>query len=163
MRTYRLGRSVLIGLAMVAVPAMLATLAMQAACASASKVPVFGTWEITSYSSPGGAAAPASVPALAWVGVSASFERGDARFGEERCSAPKYTSRSLSAAEFQQEFRVPVTALGITGDPVIVYKVDCGTGWAGKADTFIVKSPTALVASWNGSFLEMVKTPAALK
>jgi hypothetical protein len=142
--------------------ALLAVFAIGTACASAPKLPVFGTWKVASYSAPGVSAQP-SVPALAWVGVSASFAPDDARFGGDRCSAPKYTPRTLSAAEFQQEYRVPPATLGITGDPVTVYRLDCGYDWGGRTNTLIVKSPTALLTPWDGTFFELAKSPTALK
>jgi hypothetical protein len=135
---------------------------MVTACASAPKLPVFGTWKVASYSAPGVSAQP-SVPSLAWVGVSASFAPDDARFGEDRCSAPKYTARTLSAAEFQQEYRVPAATLGITGEPVAVYRLDCGYDWGGRTNTLIVKSPDALLTPWDGTFFELVKSPTPLK
>ena len=103
------------------------------------------------------------MPALAWVGVSASFDPGDARFGGNRCSAPKYTPRTLSAAEFQQQYHAAAATLGITGDPITVYGIDCGYDWGSKTNTLIVKSPNALLTPWDGMFLELVKAPPALK
>ena len=45
-----------------------------AGCASAPKLPVFGTWRIMSYASPGVSAA-SPVQTLSWVGTSATFAR----------------------------------------------------------------------------------------
>ena len=101
--------------------------------------------------------------AMAWVGVSASFAKEDARLGSDRCSAPKYTPRTLTAAEFQQEYRVAAATLGIAGDPVTVYRLDCGYDWGGRLNTLIVKSPTALISPWDGAFFELVKSPTSLK
>jgi hypothetical protein len=150
MVTYRLG----IGL--------LGVVVTVTACASAPKLPVFGTWKVASYSSPG-VSAQASVPALAWVGVSASFDRDDARFGGDRCSSPKYTARTLSVSEFQQEYRVAPATLGISGDPITLYSLECGYNWGGRANTLIVKSPTALLTPWDGTFFELVKSTPSLK
>jgi hypothetical protein len=143
--------------------AVLLTLSgMLAGCASASKLPVFGTWRIASYSSPG-LSAQSPVQLLAWVGESASFGPDDARFGGDRCSAPTYTARPLSAAEFQQEYKAPPAKLGLTGDPVTVYRLDCGYTWGAKTNTLIVKSPTSLLVPWDGTFFELVKHTPALK
>ena len=94
------------------------------ACASAPKVPVFGTWRIALYTSPGLSAA-SSVQALAWVGVSATFAADDARVGGDRCGLRADTPRTLSAAEFQQEYKAPAATLGLTSDPVTVYSPQC--------------------------------------
>jgi hypothetical protein len=141
--------------------AVLTAIALLAACASA-KLPLFGTWRIASYSSPG-LSAQSPVQALAWVGVSASFAPDDARFGGDRCSAPKYTARTLSAAEFQQEYKTPAATLGLTSDPVTLYRLDCGYTWAAQTNTLIVKSPTSLLAPWDGTFFELVKSPPNTK
>jgi len=37
-------------------------------------------------------------------------------------------------AEFQQQFKVPPAAAGITGDQVTVYKLDCGYDWQGPTN-----------------------------
>ena len=140
---------------------LLAIFAVATACASAPKLPVFGTWRVTAFSGP--AIPQTSVTAVAWVGVSASFAPDDARLGSERCSAPKYTPRTLTAAEFQQEYRVAAATLGIAGDPVTVYRLDCGYDWGGRLNTLIVKSPTALISPWDGAFFELVKSPTLLK
>ncbi|MEO7272977.1 MAG: hypothetical protein ABI211_13340, partial [Vicinamibacterales bacterium] len=66
------------------------SLASCVSCASAPKLPVFGTWRIMSYASPGMSAA-APVQTLSWVGTSATFAPADARFGGQRCSTPTYT------------------------------------------------------------------------
>ena len=142
--------------------AALTLLGLLAACASAPKLPLFGTWRIASYSSPGLSAA-SSVQALAWVGVSASFASDDARVGGDRCGSPTYTPRTLSAAEFQQEYKTPAATLGLTSDPVTVYSLGCGYTWGAETNTLIVKSPTALLAPWKGTFFELVKTEPALK
>lgn len=98
-----------------------------------------------------------SVPVLAYVGLSASFDMGDARFGGDRCGAPSYTPRTLSAAEFQQEFKVAGATLGITEDPVKVYTVACGVQWNSHVSTLIMKTPTTLLTPLDGRFFEMVK------
>jgi hypothetical protein len=141
---------------------LLGTFVVVTACASAPKVPVFGTWKVASFSAPGVSAQP-SVPALSWVGVSASFTADDARFGGDRCSSPKYTARTLSATEFQQEYHVPAATLGISGDPITIYRVDCGHEWGGRTNTLIVKSTTALLTPSDGTFFELVKSPTSLK
>jgi hypothetical protein len=140
---------------------LLAVLVVAAACASAPKLPVFGTWKVATFSGP--AVPQTSVTAVAWVGVSASFAPDDARLGSDRCTTPKYTSRTLTAAEFQQEYRVAAATLGISGDPVTVYRLDCGYDWGGRTNTLIVKSPTALISPWDGTFFELVKSPPPLK
>jgi hypothetical protein len=135
---------------------------LAAACASAQKLPVFGTWKVTSFATPGVSAHP-SVPALSWVGVSASFASEDARFGADHCSSPKYTARTLSAAEFQQEYRVAAATLGISGEPITLYRLECGYNWGAKTNTLIVKSPTSLLTPLDGTFFELVKSPTNLK
>jgi len=140
---------------------LLAIYVVAAGCASAPKLPVFGTWRVSTFSGP--AVPQTSVMAMAWVGVSASFAKEDARLGSDRCSAPKYTPRTLTAAEFQQEYRVAAATLGIAGDPVTVYRLDCGYDWGGRLNTLIVKSPTALISPWDGAFFELVKSPTSLK
>jgi hypothetical protein len=137
-------------------------LASGVSCASAPKLPVFGTWRIQSYASPGLSAA-APVQSLAWIGTSASFEPEDARVGGNRCSKPTYTPSTLSAADFQQQFKVTPSAAGLSGDSVAVIKVGCGSEWGAEANTLIVKSPTSLLAPWNGTLFELVKTEPALK
>jgi hypothetical protein len=137
-------------------------LASSVSCASAPKLPVFGTWRIQSYTSPGLSAA-APVQSLSWVGMSASFAPEDARVAGDRCSTPKYTSSTLSAADFQQQFKMAPTAAGLSGDSVAVVKVDCGSEWNAATNTLIVKSPTSLLAPWHGTFFELVKTEPALK
>ena len=52
---------------------LLAIYVVAAACASAPKLPVFGTWKVATFSGP--AVPQTSVMAMAWVGVSASFAR----------------------------------------------------------------------------------------
>lgn len=136
-------------------------LGWSAGCASAPKLPIFGSWRVASYSSPGMSAA-ASVQSLAWVGTSASFTPKDARVAGNHCYSPTYTPRTLSAAEFQQEFRAAAATLGISADPVTVFKLECGSEWAGQGDTLIVKSDTTLLTPWNGMFLELVKTALAM-
>jgi len=137
-------------------------LAMAAACASAPKLPVFGTWKIASYSTPGVSTQP-PVQVLSWIGESATFGSGDIRFGSHRCSSPKYTPRTLSAAEFQQEYKVAPAALGISGDQITLYRFECAYEWGARANTLIVKSPTSLLSPLDGSFFELVKTPSSLK
>jgi len=131
-------------------------------CASAPKLPVFGSWRIMSYVSPG-VSASSPVQTLSWVGTSATFARDDARFAGQRCSSPTYTAATLSAADFQTQYKVSAASAGITGDQVTVYKLDCSYDWAGPTNALIVKSPTALLAPWNGAFFELVKTEPALK
>jgi len=131
-------------------------------CASAPKLPVFGTWRIMSYASPGVSAA-SPVQTLSWVGTSATFEPDDARFAGHRCWAPTYTAVTVSAADFQQQYKVAAASAGITGDQVTVYKLDCAYNWEGPTNTLIVKSPTALLAPWNGAFFELVKMDPVLK
>ena len=104
-----------------------------AGCASAPKLPVFGTWRVMSYASPGVSAA-APVQTLSWVGTSATFARDDARFAGQRCSPPTYTEVTLSAADFQQQFKVAAASAGITGDQVTVYKLDCAYDWEGPTN-----------------------------
>jgi hypothetical protein len=142
--------------------ALLLICGLAAGCASAPKLPIFGTWKISSYSSPG-LSAKAPVQSLSWVGVSASFAPRDARLGGDRCSSPTYTPRTLTAAEFQAEYKMPFSTLGLTGDPVTVYKLACGYKWGGQTDTLIVKSPTALLTPWDGTFFELTKVPDAIK
>jgi hypothetical protein len=105
---------------------------LAAACASAQKLPVFGTWKVT-------------------------------RFGADHCSSPKYTARTLSAAEFQQEYRVAAATLGISGEPITLYRLECGYDWGAKTNTLIVKSPTSLLTPLDGTFFELVKSPTNLK
>lgn len=131
-------------------------LAGLAGCASAPGLPIYGTWKITSFAAPGSTAA-APVPVLAYVGLSASFGIGDARFGGDRCGVPNYTPRKLSASEFQQEFKVAGSTLGITEDPVQVYTVACGVPWNSHVSTLIIKSPTTLLTPLDGRFFEMAK------
>ncbi len=131
-------------------------------CASAPKVPVFGTWRINSYVSPGVSAA-SPVQTLSWVGSSAMFAKDDARFAGQRCLSPTYTAGTLSAAEFQQRYKVSAASAGITGEQVTVYKLDCGYNWDGPTDALIVKSPTALLAPWNGALFELAKTDRSIK
>ncbi|HUR35555.1 MAG TPA: hypothetical protein VM032_17250 [Vicinamibacterales bacterium] len=131
-------------------------------CASAPKLPVFGTWRIMSYASPGVSAA-APVQTLAWVGASASFSAVDARFAGQHCSSPTYTPATLSAADFQQQYKVAPSSAGISGDQVTVFKLDCGYDWHGPTNALIVKSPTSLLTPWNGAFFELVKTEPAMK
>jgi hypothetical protein len=133
-----------------------------AGCASAPKLPVFGTWRIMSYASPGVSAA-SPVQTLSWVGTSATFARDDARFAGQRCSQPTYTEVTLSAADFQQQYKVAAASAGITGDQVAIYKLDCAYDWEGPTNALIVKSPTALLAPWNGAFFELVKVDPILK
>ena len=130
--------------------------------ASAPKLPVFGTWRIMSYASPGVSAA-SPVQTLSWVGTSAMFAPDDARFAGQRCSSPTYTPTTLSAADFQQQYKVSAASAGITGDQVTVYKIDCAYNWEGPTTALIVKSPTSLLAPWNGSLFELVKTKPAIK
>jgi len=141
--------------------AVIVVLAGTCACASAPKLPVFGTWRIEPPSGPA-AATETSVQTLAWVGASASFQPSDARIGPDRCYQPTYTPQTLSAAEFQQAYNAPVASLGLQGDPVTIYKLTCGHEWQGKADALIVKSDTALLTRWNGMFFELVKMPTAM-
>jgi hypothetical protein len=131
------------------------------ACASAPKLPLFGTWRIQPLT---GAGVPAqtSVQNLAWVGVSASFQPGDARVGANHCYQPTYTAQTISAAEFQGTYTAPPASLGLQGDPITLYKLTCGHEWHGEADTLIVKSPTLLLSRWNGMFFELVQAPPAL-
>ncbi len=152
MSTYRFSAAVLIALGTIA------------GCASAPKLPVFGDWRVASFdpiAAPGstGPAKPAAAPVqtLAWVGVSASFSPQLARFGGDRCSAPTYTQADVPAAQFQQQFHVSPASLGITADPVPVYRLECGYQWGGQASTLIVKSPTSLLAPWDDTFFELVK------
>ena len=131
-------------------------------CASAPKLPVFGNWRIMSYASPG-VSASAPVQTLSWVGTSAMFAPDDARFAGQRCSAPTYTAATLSAADFQQQYKVAASAAGITGDQVTVYKLECGYDWQGPTNALIVKSPTSLLAPWNGTLFEVVKTDPVVR
>jgi hypothetical protein len=144
--------------------ALLIALGTIAGCASAPKLPVFGDWRVASFepiAAPGAAAAtkPAAAPVqtLAWVGVSASFTPQFARFGGDRCSSPTYTQADLPAAQFQQQFHVSPASLGITADPVPVYRLECGYKWGGQTNTLIVKSPTSLLTPWDDTFFELVK------
>jgi hypothetical protein len=141
---------------------LVSAIAIATACASAPKVPVYGTWKVTSFSAPG-VSAQTSVPALSWVGVSASFASNDARVGGDRCSSPKYTARSLSSAEFQQEYKVAPATLGLSSEPIAVYHLECGSDWGGRTSTLIVKSPTSLLTPWDGTFFELVKSPTSMK
>ena len=141
---------------------VLTAIGLLTGCASAPALPLFGSWRIASYSSPG-LSAQSPVQSLAWVGVSASFEPDDARVGGDRCSAPKYTARTLSAAEFQQEYKTPAASLGLTSDSVTLYRLDCGYTWGAQTNTLIVKSPTSLLAPWDGTFFELVKTTPPFK
>ncbi len=151
MSTYRLSAALLIALG------------AMAGCASAPKLPVFGDWRVASFdpiAAPGAAPqkpAAAPVQTLAWVGVSASFTPQLARFGGDRCSAPKYTQADVPAAQFQQQFHVSPASLGITSDPVTVYRLECGYPWGGQASTLIVKSPTSLLTPWDDTFFELQK------
>jgi hypothetical protein len=144
--------------------ALLISLGTIAGCASAPKLPVFGDWRVASFDpiAAPGAAAPATpgaapVQTLSWVGLSASFTPQLARFGADRCSAPTYTQEEVPAAQFQQQFHVAPAKLGITADPVPVYRLECGYAWGGQANTLIVKSPTSLLAPSNDMFFELVK------
>ncbi len=83
--------------------------------------------------------------------------------GSDRCSAPKYTPRTLTAAEFQQEYRVAAATLGITGDPVTVYRLDCGYDWGGASTRSSSSRQRLLIPPWDGAFFELVKSPTSLK
>jgi hypothetical protein len=143
--------------------AVLIALVAVAGCASAPKLPVFGDWRVASFNPIAAPGAPAEKPAaapvqtLAWVGVSASFTPRFARFGGDRCSAPTYTRADMPAAEFQKQFHVSPASLGITADPVPVYRLECGYQWGGQTNTLIVKSPTSLLAPWDDTFFELEK------
>jgi len=115
-----------------------------------------------SYASPGVSAA-APVQTLSWIGASAMFAPDDARFAGQRCSSPTYTPTTLSAADFQQQYKVAASAAGITGDQVTLFKLECGYDWQGPTNALIVKSPTSLLTPWNGAFFELVKTNPSIQ
>ena len=123
------------------------------ACASGGKLPIYGSWRVTAYQATG-ASSQSSVQTLAWIGTSASYTAGDARFGVTRCYAPTYTSQSLSPTDFTAEYKVAPSALGLTGESVPVYKVECPKDPSLKM-VLIVKGADNVLVPWAGTFFQM--------
>jgi hypothetical protein len=125
-----------------------------AGCATGGKLPMFGTWRVAAYQTPENKG-PAPVQSLALVGISASFDSKHARMGAERCDKPQYTAQSLTAAEFQQQFKVTAASLGLSGEPVTVYRVECPSNPGTPARVLIVKAQDSLLTPGDGSFYEL--------
>ena len=134
--------------------AVLAIAVITGGCASGGRIPVFGNWRITGYAAPA-TKGPSPVQSLALIGISAAFDSENARLGTDRCYKPRYTERTLSAAEFAQVFKAPAASLGLTTEPIVVYHVECPSTPGAQARDFILKAQDALLTPADGSFYEL--------
>ena len=128
--------------------------AVSGACASGGKLPIYGNWRITSYQSAGGST-DSSVQALSWVGTSASYTPSEVRLGVERCSSPNYALETLSVPDFTAQYKVAPSALGLSGESIALYKVDCPKDPAKRSMVLIVKGTDNLVVPWRGTFFQL--------
>lgn len=121
------------------------------------RAPYFGNWRVTSYKIPG-ISAMTSKQAAAWVGTAATYRQDLASFGRSSCANPSYESRSVSAEQFTEDYRVTPKALGVEGGSLTLVTVTCRpTEWTNRGSLLIVKSPNALLTTWDGVFFELAR------
>jgi uncharacterized lipoprotein YbaY len=121
---------------------------------STAQAAVFGEWRVTSFAAPG-ISALTPKEASAWIGTRANYAEGLALFGEERCDRPSYETRSMTLDQFAEEYRVRPADVGLRGEPLTRVTVGCSTPWSHRGRVLFVRSPDALLTTWDGTFFEL--------
>ena len=115
---------------------------------------VLGEWRVTSFAAPGISALTPRA-ASAWIGTRANYAQGLALFGEERCDRPSYETRSMTLDQFAGEYRVRPADVGLRGQLVTRVTVGCSTAWSHRGQVLFVRSPDALLTTWDGDVLRV--------
>jgi hypothetical protein len=115
--------------------------------------PFHGTWTVTGVTTSGASVPQGSAP----VGTEARYRPGDARFGSQTCADATYTRRSLSADTFAQAYNVAPQQLSISGDPIAMVDVTCGTGSLDAGGTLILRPDGSMLTMSGGVFYELRK------
>lgn len=71
-------------------------------------------------------------------------------------SNPKYVERNLSSDEFEQEYKMSLSKLNISGDNIKEVTIDNMDNY-GVCITFIIKNENNLILVFNGDYLELIK------
>ena len=126
---------------------------------STASRPYFGDWRVTGFSILS-ISAMTTKEAGRIVGTRASYRASAASFGTNRCAKPSYETRTLSADDFMVEYHFPPESLGLEGQATItLITVNCSPAWSNQGAVLIVKSPSSLIATWDGAFFDLGRPP----
>lgn len=122
----------------------------------------FGTWRVTGSICPTDCAINPS-EARAWRGRTATYQNSLARFADDSCQSPRY-----STGHWPAEGRyggASLAQLGVSGDSALVIEIQCKTQhrvgsdprWQVPGAFLIVKDHDHLLTVWEGVFFELTR------
>ena len=126
------------------------------ACDGAPNAELLGSWTVTDHVAPDGARMVES-EANRVHGATATFEAKRAVVLRNTCTEPKYNTWVVGVRHFESDYGVLPTRVGIPGDSIRIFSVDCKGQWKVPASELIVVSNDRLLFMWDGVFFLMTR------
>jgi hypothetical protein len=131
-------------------------------CACARRTPqeiVLGNWTVVGHVfAPINAMPPDE--ADGWNGSRAEFAPRRAWFRDRTCTTPGYMSWTTTGAQFERDYRISPSALGITSGDIEMVRIDCRGPWTVPGSELIIVADDKLVTLWDGVYFLLRRAPA---
>jgi hypothetical protein len=95
--------------------------------------------------------------ARTWYGEQASYSPS-ASFRGNECRTPIYRAAVVTASDFQLQYRVTLTALGINADSVRIVDISCNGKWTVPGSSLIHASSDRVLTVWDGVFFVLTRS-----
>lgn len=127
---------------------------------------IYGNWKVAAVAGIARISALDEKGAAEWIGATAQYSADSAMFngpdGLDICSAPTYSRREMTPAEFYDSFRDEAEDLGLKSKSIVLVEIgDASGAWTAPGSCLILRPDGTLVTLWDGAYFELQRTAEA--
>ena len=116
----------------------------------------YGKWKVNKLLAYGKVSVNSEEDINKQIGKVIDMSESEVTYDGKVYSNPKYVERNLSSDEFEQEYKMSLSKLNISGDNIKEVTID-NVDNSGVCITFIIKDENNLILEFNGDYLELIK------